>query len=398
MQVEIKTPAWGLPYFEPIRYKGLKGGRGSGKSHFFGDLSVETMLLEPNESFVCIREIQKSLQFSAKKLIEDKINKYNLYNNFEITKTEIRNKSGSGVMIFQGMQDHTAESIKSLEGFKYAWVEEAQSLSARSLQLLRPTIRKEGSEIWFSWNPDQPTDAIDLFFQQQPENSIIKHVNLLDNPFAPETLIKEMESDRLRMSPEDFNHVWNGAYNQKSDAIVFKNKYEVNYFEPAENWSVLYGLDFGFSQDPTAGIEVYIHENTLYIYREAGKIGLELDDTAEFLIKRLPNIENFTLRADNARPESISYLKRNGLPRIKGEAKLKIQDGITHMRKYDKIVIHPRCKETIKEFGLYQYKQDKRTGDILPDIVDKFNHYIDAIRYALFPVIKKKKEIIFVNM
>ena len=290
------------------------------------------------------------------------------------------------------MQDHTADSIKSLEGFDIAWVEEAQNLSARSLKLLRPTIRKENSEIWFSWNPDKPTDAVDEFFQNKTDDMVCVHVNSEQNPFLPETLRKERDADRLRMSPEDYDHVWNGAYNEKSDALVFKDKYEVAYFEPEKDWTLLQGLDWGFSQDPTAAVRLYVTDDTIYIRNEAGKVGLELDDTVAFINKRIKDFGDYIIRADNARPESISHVKRRGFSKIKGEAKLKIEDGIQFMRSYN-IVIHPDCYETIKEFGLYSYKVDKRSGDILSVIVDNHNHYIDAIRYALFPIISKKRSI-----
>jgi len=324
-------------------------------------------------------------------LIEQKIEDLNVGDNFKILDTEIRSLKGSGVIIFQGMQDHTAESIKSLEGFKIAWVEEAQSLSYKSLKLLRPTIRMEGSELWFSWNPDLKTDAVEKFFSELTEDMALVHVNSEHNPFLPETLKKERESDRIRMSPEDYEHVWNGGFNNKSDALVFKNKYEVDYFEPFEDWTRLQGLDWGFSQDPTTANVVYVENNNLYIRYEANKVGLELDDTANFILKKIPEFDKYITRADNARPESISFVKRKGLPKLIGEAKLKIEDGVEFIKSFDSIIIHPDCKETIKEFGLYSYKVDKRSGDILPTIDDKNNHHIDDIRYALYPLIKNKR-------
>ena len=398
LDLKIDTPEWAYPLLKPVRYKGAKGGRGGGRSHFFAESLIESMVMNPDISIVCIREVQKSLKFSAKKLIEEKIKQLNASSHITILEKEIRSNFGGGVMIFEGMQDHTADSIKSLEGFKIAWVEEAQSLSKRSLDLLKPTIREEGSEIWFSWNPDKETDPVDLFFKENSHDMICVHHNIKDNPFAPQTLINEMENDRVRMSPEDFDHIWKGAYNTKSDALVFKGKYRVDYFEPEQDWTRLQGLDWGFSQDPTAGNVVYVADNKLYIRHEANKIELGLDETADYLIKEMPDFEKYVTRADNARPESISHVKKKGLPLIRGEAKLKIEDGISHMKSYDKIIIHPDCKETIKEFGLYSYKIDKRSGDILPEIVDKHNHHIDDIRYALKPMIKNKSNLVFVNM
>lgn len=389
----ISTPRWAVPLLTPKRYKAVKGGRGSGKSHFFAELAVEEMVSDPTKSTVCIREIQKSLKFSAKRLIEAKIEKMGVSSYFDVIQSEIRCTKGDGIMIFQGMQDHTAESIKSLEDFDIAWVEEAQSLSAKSLKLLRPTIRKEGSEIWFSWNPDQPTDAVDSFFKDPPDNSIVVHVNYDQNPFLPNTLREELEQDRIRLDPEDFAHIWLGEYNTKSDALIFGGKYTIEEFEPKEDWDGPYhGLDFGFANDPTAAVKTWVHDERLFIEYEAGSIELELDDTSAYVKRRIPGIEDYVIRADNARPESISYLKRKGLPRMQAVRKWKgsVEDGIAHMRAYKEIVIHPRCTQTAKEFRLYSYKIDKKSGDVLPIVVDANNHYIDGIRYSIDPLIQPK--------
>ncbi|MXV35776.1 PBSX family phage terminase large subunit, partial [Saccharibacter sp. EH611] len=157
--LDIQTPRVFAPLLQPARYKGVWGGRGSGKSHFFAEYLVAQAMMRPGLRAVCIREIQKSLNMSVKQLVTDKIMAHGLADKFELLDKEIRTP-GDGVIIFQGMQNHTADSIKSLEGFDVAWVEEAQSLSAHSLKLLRPTIRKRGSEIWFSWNPSHAEDPV----------------------------------------------------------------------------------------------------------------------------------------------------------------------------------------------------------------------------------------------
>ena len=325
MIIDLNT----APIFEPLleskRYKGAKGGRGSGKSHFFAECIIEIMLINPDARIVCIREIQRSLKFSSKALIESKINSLGVSEYFEITLTEIRAKRGNGLIIFQGMQDHTADSIKSLEGFDVAWVEEAQNLSKRSLELLRPTIRKENSELWFSWNPENETDAVDSFFKQMQENGatdfVLVTANFSDNPFLPTELFNEQEYDR-RFNPSTYEHIWLGGYNTKSNALIFKGKFRVESFSADGLGNPYHGLDFGFANDPTAAVRCYIHDRKLYISHEAGAVGLELDYTAEFLKERIENIHKYVIRADNARPESISYLKRHGLsmitPTIKG--------------------------------------------------------------------------------
>lgn len=391
--LRIEMPEWAEPLLSPCRYKGVKGGRGSGKSHFFAQQCV-LRSLDGNTKIVCIREVQKSLKYSAKSLIEAKIESLGMGEHFEVLQSEIRAKHGDGVIIFQGMQDHTADSIKSLEGFDIAWVEEAQSLSKRSLELLRPTIRAEGSEIWFSWNPEHKTDAVDkfMFEGQHDDRFCMVHVNYDGNPWLPDELYQEIAYDRLN-NPDSFPHVWLGEYNEKSEAQIFKGKWLVDEFTPRSDWSgPYYGLDFGFAQDPTAAIRCWIGDKRLWIDYEAGKVGLELDNTAKHL-STIPGIATHFIRADNVRPESINYLKRHGLPRITAVHKGKgsVEDGIEHIKSYDNVVIHPRCEKTIEEFRLYSYKVDKRSGDILPVIVDEHNHYIDALRYSLEPLIKQQQ-------
>ena len=392
MTLNIKTPRWAKPLLNPKRYKGAKGGRGSGKSHFFAEMLVESHILNPDCNSVCIREIQKSLKFSAKKLIEDKIRSMGVSHLFDITLTEIRNKNGNGIIIFQVMQDHTSDSIKSLEGFDIDWCEESQSISKRSVELLLPTIRKKDSEVWFSWNPYMDNDPVETMINwNKDEDSICIHVNYLENPFIDDILIKEAERHK-RNKPDSFDHVWLGKYATKSDSQIFKDKYDIKDFTVDESFgNPLFGMDFGFANDPTTGIKVYIKNDILYISDEAYKVGLELDDTSMYLKSKIKDIEKYVICADCARPESISYLKRNGLPKIRGVKKWSgsVIDGIEFIKSFDKIIIHPKCENTISEFRLYSYKIDKRTDTILPDVEDSNNHIIDAIRYALEPIYKK---------
>ncbi len=390
MELIIQTPKWAVPLIANKRYKGAKGGRGSGKSHFFGELLVEEHIANPDQQTVCIREIQKSLKFSAKKLIEDKIRALGVSHLFDITLSEIRRIGGTGIIIFQGMQDHTADSIKSIEGFDRAWVEEAQSMSARSLELLLPTIRAPKSEIWFSWNPDQEDDPVEKLFADPDEDMTVVHVNFTENPFLPDELRKE--SDRhLRTNPDTYDHVWEGGYNTKSDKLVFNGKYSVGVID-VSGLDPFYGMDFGFAQDPTTGVECYVLDNTLYVSKDCGKVGLELDDTSDYMKENINRIEKYVVRADSARPESISYLRRHGIPKMEGVKKWpgSVEDGIEFMRSFDEIIINPECTGTLEEFRHYSYKVHKQTRDILPVIEDKWNHYIDAIRYALGPLIQSK--------
>ena len=213
-RLQIKTAGVFLPLLEPSRYKGAWGGRGSGKSHFFAGLMVEEALRFPGYRAVCLREVQKSLKQSVKRLIEDKLTEYNLgeAQGFKVFR-EVIETPGDGMITFAGMQDHTADSIKSLEGFDRAWVEEAQSLSDRSMTLLRPTIRKEGSEIWFSWNPSRATDPVDMLLRGAvtPTGATIVKANWSDNPWLPGVLKQEMQ-DCIEATPERSEHIWEGGY------------------------------------------------------------------------------------------------------------------------------------------------------------------------------------------
>ena len=386
-ELSIPTPRWAKPLLAPSRYKGASGGRGSGKSWFFADCVVDALVCDPDIRIVCIREVQRSLRFSAKKLIEDQIERHRVGHLFEVLRDEIRPKNGNGVVIFNGMQDHTADSIKSLEGFSVAWVEEAQSLSARSLELLLPTIRKPQSELWFSWNPDQPTDPVDAFFKKEKGAAHV-HVNYDQNPFCPDEIRTLAEQHRLR-DPDTFGHVWLGEYNTKSDDQVLHGKWYVEDFEPGQDWEPYYGADWGFSVDPTTLVECYINNDMLYICREAYGNGVEIVDTPA-LFDSIQSASHYVIRADSARPELISYMQKNGYPKIKAVDKWKgsIEDGITHLRSFKKIIIHPECKMTAQEARLWKWKRDK-AGEITPKLQDGNDHCWDAIRYALAPFIKK---------
>ncbi len=380
--LRIETPKWALPLLKPARYKGAHGGRGSGKSHFFGEMMIEEHILNPDSASVCVREIQKSLNQSVKRLLEGKIEAMNAGAYFEVQDAVIKNTKGKGLITFQGMQNHTADSIKSLEGYDRAWIEEAQSVSQRSLDLLRPTIRKPGSEIWATWNPREKTDPIDSLLRGDvpPTDSCILEVNFTDNPWFPDVLKEEMEYDKRR-DPDKYAHVWLGAYLQNSEARVFKN-WRIEEFEAPANTIHRLGADWGFASDPTTLVRSHIEGRKLYIDYEAYMVGCEIMDTPA-LFQTVPESEKWPIVADSARPETISHMRKHGFPKIMAAVKgpKSLEDGVEWLKSFD-IVVHPRCKHTIDELTLYSYKQDPLTGKILPVLEDKKNHVIDALRYA----------------
>lgn len=388
LSVVADLPKYAAPLFKPRRYKVIYGGRGAGRSW-----SVARALLIQGAQrplrILCARELQKSIRDSVHRLLADQIEALRLP--YEVLQAEIRHPNGS-LFIFEGLR-HNITKIKSIEGVDRCWVEEAERVSEDSWNVLIPTIRKAGSEIWVTFNPDQETDpTYRRLVLEPPDGAWVEKVSWRDNPWLPDEL--RLEKDHLyRVDPDAAAHVWGGDCRQATDAQILRGKWVVEEFEPGADWDGPYhGADFGFAQDPTTMVKCWVHAGRLYIERESYKIGLELDDTASRWIRDVPECSAYAVRADSARPESISYLKRHGIPRVVGVDKWKgsVEDGIAHLRQYDQIVIHARCKHTADEARHYSYKVDERTGDILPVVVDRANHMIDALRYALSPLIQKR--------
>lgn len=222
IELEIPTAQVFQPLLQPARYKGIWGGRGSGKSHMLASLAVESCVLQRGTRGLCVREVQKSLKESAKRLIEDKIETFGLQTLFTPLASEIKTPGG-GLISFIGMQDHTAESVMSFEGLDWVWVEQAETLSARSLQILRPTIRKETAELWFSWNPRRKSDPVDAFLRgtNPPAGAVVVKANWSDNPWFPSSLGAERRHD-LAFSPS-YRHVWEGDYATVVEGAYFAN-------------------------------------------------------------------------------------------------------------------------------------------------------------------------------
>lgn len=402
MILDIQTARVFVPLLAPARYKGAHGGRGSGKSHFFGGGLIERAIVQRGLRAVCIREVQKSLEESVKRLLEDKINALGVKHLFRVQDSKIRTPGG-GQIIFQGIQDHTAETIKSLEGYDIAWVEEAQALSKRSLQLLRPTIRKPGSELWFSWNPESNEDPVDTLLRgpHAPGSAIVVEANWRDNPWFTDELEAERLTDEAA-GDDDYGHVWEGEYITISEARIFRKRVSTEEFgEPPANTRLFFGADWGFANDPTALIRSWILGDVLHIDHEAFGMHVELDDLPKLFeggrasdgreYEGVPGARRWPIKGDCARPETISYMARQGF-NISAAEKWQgsIEDGIAHLKGFRQIKVHPRCVNIAREFRLYSYKVDKKSGDVLPIIVDKFNHGIDALRYSLDGYIRKK--------
>lgn len=366
--------------FSPSRYKVFYGGRGGAKSWAFAQALVLLAMQKPLR-VLCARELQVSIADSVHKLLADQIEALGLSARFEVTRQSIRSVNGSE-FIFKGLR-HNATEIKSLEGVDICWCEEAQVVSKESWDLLIPTIRKQGSEIWISFNPGRPDDeTYKRFVLEPPDDAVVVKVGWQDNPWFPDTLRREMEYCR-RISPDDFRHIWEGEPSVLTEAQVFKGRYVIEPFETPPDTRFFHGADWGFANDPTALVRCFIRDNCLYVDREAYGIGVELDETPQ-LFDSIETARKWAIKADSARPETISFMKKRGFniaPAKKWSGS--VEDGLAVLKSFEKIIVHPRCKHTADEFSLYSYKVDKNNGDILPVLVDKFNHCIDAIRYAL---------------
>ncbi|HIU85190.1 MAG TPA: PBSX family phage terminase large subunit [Candidatus Aphodousia gallistercoris] len=374
-----------IELWRPHRYKVFYGGRGSGKSWAIAEALI-VMSDMCKLRILCCREIQKSIKDSSYQLLKDTALRLGIAGRFVFLETEIRHKKTGSKIIFSGLL-RNEQSIKSKEGVDICWVEEAQTVSESSWETLIPTIRKDGSEIWLSFNPlnaDDPTTQ--RFVENPPPEAYVRKVNYDENPYFNDALRREMEWDK-KNDFEKYLHIWEGFPRTFSDAQIFRGKFTVEPFDEtlAEKADRLFfGADFGFAQDPSTLIRCFIYDKKLYIEYEAYGVGVEIDELPQ-LYRSVPGSDKWPIKADCARPETISYLRNRCGFNIAGAEKWDgcIEDGIAYLRAFEKIVIHPRCKHAADEFRLYSYKTDKTTNEVLPIILDKNNHVIDAIRYSL---------------
>jgi len=405
VEIVADVPEWSEGLLEPHRNKVLYGGRSGAKSW-----TVARVLLakgaEAPLRVLCAREIQNSIKDSVHKLLENQAKEMGLP--YHVLDTEISHPNGT-VFIFKGLRTNPS-SFKSFEDIDIVWVEEADRVSKESWDKLLPTIRKKGSEVWVTFNPDLEDDpTYQLFIAKPLPGTWSKKVNAEDNPWLSDES-RILRAHAYAVDPDAADHIWGGNCRKATEAQILRGKWVVEEFEPDPSWDGPYhGLDFGFALNPTVACKLWIATRrnagqaleTLYVEREASKVGLELDDTAAYVLARIPGIDGYTLRADSARPESISYLKRGGpneetpLPKIVPCRKWpgSIEDGIAHLRQYHLIVIHPRCERAIFEAKNYSYVVDARTGDVKPQVRDLHNDFWDSARYALGPLIKQRSQV-----
>ncbi len=376
------------------RYRVAWGGRGGAKSWNFGRRSLLNTATREDYRVLCAREFQVSISDSVYTLLLDQIRALGLSDYYRETKSAIEGPGGS-LYRFEGLA-RNARNIKSKEGFSLAWVEEAEKVSHESWELLIPTFRRSDSEIWVSMNRASEDDSSDIrFVQNSPPNSRRIEICYWDNPWFPEVLRAEMEHLK-RVDYDAYLHVWEGQPVRRSDAQVLSGKWRVDAFTERDMDGAigpLYGLDWGFSVDPMAALKLWIKGRRLFIEHEAVKVGVELNDIPAFVRGRIPGLARHPVHADNSRPESISHVsKMDGGLNVVAADKWpgSVEDGIAFLRAFDEIVIHDRCKTTIREARVWSYRVNKATNQVEPVLVDANNHTWDAARYALGKFIRQR--------
>lgn len=379
--------------YRASRYKVLYGGRGGAKSWGMARVAI-ALANSSRKRILCAREYQSSIRDSVHKLLKDQIYEMGLQDRFSITDKAIHNILTGSEFLFKGLRRNLAE-VKSTEGIDICWVEEARSVSKESWQVVRPTIRAPGSEIWISFNPEADTDPTFVdFVVNPPPGAVVQKVGWEDNPWFPDELDKERRAC-LATDPDAYEWIWGGGCRQVSEAVIFGKRVSFESFDEPEGVRPFLGGDWGFANDPTALIRSYIEDDCLFVTHEAFGYQVELDDLPALFeggysqdgsrhFEGVPGAKEWPIKADSARPETISYMRRQGF-NISAADKWPgcVEDGVAHLKGFKRIVIHERCKHMSAEARLYSYKVDKVTGEVLPIIVDKHNHGWDAIRYSL---------------
>lgn len=409
MQIEVKlAPKLEHVFNGPARYREAHGGRGSSKSWGFADMFVINMLQSPKEPFLAARELQNSIKDSVHKLLSDRVHALGLQWYFDIGESYFRCQNGSYV-IFKGLRTN-ANEIKSLEGVKIAWVEEAQKVSQRSLDLLIPTIRAPGSEIWFTWNPDDEEDAVSQMFLENdpPPNTRGVEINWDDNPWFPQ----ELEAERqhlLATDPDRYEHVWGGKYQKfaggsiygklveqmKADGRVTKVPYN-----PA--FPVFTIWDLGFSDTLTiifcqiVGKEPRVidyYENNLEAISHY--VSHVLSKPYNYDVHVLPHDAGHkSLRTGTTLKQQVEDL---GLKKVEVLPVDAVAPGIELMRSLlpQLWVDEDKCKLLVKAWLKYQYEYDEERGIFKKTPRhDWSSHASDAGRYMATYLATRKSPIV----
>lgn len=390
MELNLNVPERFVPLYQPFRHKAVFGGRGSAKSHSIGE-AVTVLSASRTLRIGCGRQFQNSIRDSVKELIEQKIYDLGLNDGFKILDNEIIHRTLGSRFTFFGL-DRNPESRKSLEGLDIFWGEEASTFSEKSLDIIIPTVRKKGSEMWWSWNPRYREDPVDNMFRagDPPPRSVLIEVGFEDNPYFFQTELHEEMRFLKRKNPEKYKHVWRGGYDENSEARIFHNT-RIGRIDIPDHIEPRFGMDFGFGSDPAAVVKVYVWQarNLIYIAQEAFGHHVPLTKLPDLMLG-ITELPNYFVVADSSQPQTIDHLGNTFsiYGAVKGPGSVKT--GIEWLKGFD-IVIDPDCKNMQEEARLYFWKLDPM-GKPLPIPVDKYNHGWDAVRYACEEEIRMSAE------
>lgn len=390
----------------------LKGGRGSLKSSFTALEIVMGMMEDPLANAVATRKIGDTIRTSVMASFQwaiDQLEVSHLFRSIN-SPSEITYLPTGQLILMKGLDDpQKLKSIRTKRGyFKYLWNEEgAEYESLDEIESVVQSVLRGGPEFthFVTYNPPPEHYAwINEEARSGKRGRLVHHSTYLDvDPkwLGPKFIADAEEMKRLR--PEKYANVYLGEEIGNSSSIVFSGCYKIEEFEVSPRGGNHYigeslvegpyfGADWGFSQDPNVLVKVWIDMTSrkLYIEYEEFGIGVMLDAIPE-MFDKIPESRRYKIRADCARPETIAHIKARGF-NIEAAEKWpgSVEDGITVMKSFQ-IVVHPRCAHITKELRMYSYKIDKLSRDVKPDLVDAWNHGIDAIRYAIAPFIKKKQ-------
>jgi phage terminase large subunit len=375
---------------KPYRYKVVYGGRGKGATWQIARILLLKAMESP-ERILCTREFQNSINESVHEVLRSQIELLELPG-FKVANTSIKHEKGSQ-FFFKGLR-HNIDSIKSIEGITKCWIAEADKVPQSSWDKLIPTVRTKKSEFFIDFNIDSEDDPVyKMFVDDKRSDAYVLFQTYNDNPYFPDVLRSEMEHDK-EYDYDKFLWVWEGKARSVTEACVFHGKFTEDDFITPGDAEFFHGVDWGFSQDPTAAVRCFIHANNLFIDRCCGGVGVDIDKTPD-LLDEIPTMRTWSSIADSARPETISHMQNHGFPKMKGAKKGKgsVEDGVEKIKSFDRIIVHTRCEDVLNELKLYSYKRNRLTGEIMPILEDRHNHYVDALRYALEPYGKKKLKI-----
>ena len=391
---KLEIPAKLERIFQPYRYKVLWGGRGGGKSHTVAKVLL-TLATQKPLRILCAREIQKSMRDSVHRLLKDQVVYLGLESFYTVLDNEIRGRNGS-LFVFSGLQSHTVDSIKSFEGVDIVWVEEAHGVSKKSWDILIPTIRKQGSEIWMTLNPDMDTDETYVRFIATPsDDTLVICINHYDNPWFPEVLELERQKEERTRSREDYEHIWEGNPRTVADGAIYQHEMIALYadkratlvpYDPELPVHTVW--DLGWNDAMSIGlVQRGVHDVRIIDYIEDSHRTLDWYITE---LEKRPYRWGTDFLPHDGRTRNFQtgksteeMLRSLGRREVVVQAATSVEEGIKAAR-----MLFPKCffdkDKTIRLLEcLKRYRRDvnSKTGAAMKPLHDEFSHGADMFRY-----------------